>query len=195
MGIMGSAPKSFPFDNPGDTCTGVIITEPEEVDQTDQDTAEVKRWANGQAKKVWKIRLLTELRNPDDPFDEGERTLWVKWKSLDAIRNAVRAAGAKDLEVGGILALRLTGFGVAEKRGYNPPKEWAAKYTPPPPQSKSDGFMDSGSTKQAAPDNLESQRVAQKAQQATVLERLKAAGMSAEPVSGANPGFAEEPPF
>lgn len=190
MGFMGGTANSFPFDNVGDTVTGYVVAEPEEMDQTDQDTGEVKTWANGQAKKVWKIRLLTELRDPDDPFDEGERTIWIKWKSLDAVRKAVRAAGAKDIEVGGKLQLCFSDE-TPMGRGKNPAKEWTARYAPPPPGSKSSGLMDSGSTKKAAPENLEEQRTGQKSK-GTVLDKLKAAGFTAEPVGD---GFGDTPPF
>ena len=185
MGIMGGKANSFPFDEVGDTCTGYVIADPEEMDQTDQDTGETKRWPNGQAKKVWKVRLLTELRDPDDPFDEGERTIWLKWKSLEAVRKAVRAASARDIEIGGRLQLCFSAETDTGVRGKNKIKEWTARYAPPAPGSKSSGMMDSTPAK--APENLEDQR-----QKATVLERLKAAGMSATSVDD---GFGDEVPF
>lgn len=190
MGIMGGKGNSFPFDEIGDTCTGYIIAEPEEMDQTDQDSGEVKRWPNGQAKKVWKITLQTELRNPDDPEDEGIRTLWVKWKSLAAVRDAVRAAGARDLEVGGRLALCFSAETDTGVRGKNKIKEYTARYASPPPGSKNSGFMDApakAAPASAAPETLEESR-----QKNTVLERLRAAGINAEPVDD---GFGNEIPF
>ena len=130
---MGSGGKSVPFENPGDTVTGTVLAPPEKRQQTDMDDGKPKTIEDGTPMFGFVVRLQTDLRDPEDPFDNGERTLFLKWKSLEAVRAAIKAVGAPGLQVGGRLSLRLTGFGQRKKVGHNPPKLWAAQYVPPDP--------------------------------------------------------------
>jgi len=126
----GSAP-SVPFEQVGDTVTGIITSPPEKRVQTDED-GNPKTFKSGDVKYMWMVRIQTSLRNPQDPFDTGERGLFLKWKSLEAVQTAVRASGAKSLQVGGTLTLTLAGFGQRASAMYSPPKLWTAHYTPAP---------------------------------------------------------------
>ncbi len=141
--FMGGGGQSVRFDNVGDTVTGVILARPEKKAQTDTETGEVKKFASGETRYIFTVRIQTELRDPQDPADTGERTLYLKWKSLEAVRNAVRATGAPGLEPGGVLTLTLVGFGPKTKAAWNPPKLWAAQYAPP---NHNDAFMGQQST-------------------------------------------------
>lgn len=134
--FMGGGAKSFPFDNPGDTVTGKILSIVKRQ-QTDMKTGEPKVWANGDPRFMYTITLQTDLR--DDDFDDGQRTVNVKWKSQRAVQDAVRAAGGKKPEIGGLLSLKYVKDGIGE-RGQVPPKEWAAMYRLPELQ-QTDGFM------------------------------------------------------
>jgi hypothetical protein len=49
----------------------------------------------------------------------------------DAIRDAIKAAGARVLEPGGKLAVQFTAFGEDEAGTGNPPKFYAAQYKRP----------------------------------------------------------------
>jgi hypothetical protein len=72
----------------------------------DYQTGEPKTYPSGDP--VTGIRVTLETT----PGDEGSRVmLWAeKWNMLQAISYAVKAAGARDLEVGGDLAVVFTGL-------------------------------------------------------------------------------------
>lgn len=140
--MSGGGAKSFPFDNVGDSVTG-FITSIQKRQQTDLTTGEPKTWQNGEPRWMYSITLQTELS--EDAFDDGLRSINVKWKSLDAIRAAVREVGASKPEVGGKIMLRYAANG--PKGNFpQPPKLWEAKYRKPEPKPVDDDFMDGGTT-------------------------------------------------
>jgi hypothetical protein len=139
---MGGGYKTFPFDNIGDTVRGTVIELPVKEQQRDMDTNEPSYWDDEKTKPKWMFRLMLQTNLHDDDMDDGVRALYLSWKRLDAVRQAVRDAKQKTIEVGGDLALRFLEFGPATKRGFNPPKiGWKAWYKPPVPQAEP-GFMD-----------------------------------------------------
>jgi len=128
--LMGGGVASAKFENHGDQIAGTIDDEPQAVQQTDFTTGEPLTWPNGDPRMQVVVTLATDLR--DDSEDDGLRKVYIKGKSMTAaVRDAVRAAGAKGLERGGQLTVTYTGDGVAERRGINPPKLYAASYAPP----------------------------------------------------------------
>lgn len=137
--IMGGGSKAARFDGVGVTVTGVI----EDISakqQTDFTTGEPLVWPNGDPRMQVLVRMQTDLH--EDADDDGVRTLYVKGKSLTgAVRDAVRKAGAKGLDVGGRLTVTYTGDGPQEKRGINPPKLYAADYTPPSPAAAANAAL------------------------------------------------------
>lgn len=140
--FMGGGFKTFPFDNVGDRVSGVVISLPVKEQQRDMQTNELATWDNGQPKWMYRLQIQTELRDATDQFDDGIRTLYLSWKRLDAVRAAVRAAGCKNIELGGQLALQFTEFGPKTRAGFSPPKiGWKAWYKPPV-QEAEPAFMD-----------------------------------------------------
>ena len=136
--FMGSGFKTFPFDNPGDMVSGTVVELPTKEQQRDMKTGEPKVWPDGRPQWMFRVTILTELR--DDEQDDGIRTLYLSWKRLDAVRNAIRAAGAQNIEVGGKLALRFDAYGPQTQKGFNPPKVgWTAWYKVP---EATPAFMD-----------------------------------------------------
>lgn len=134
--FMGGGSKTFPFDTVGDEVTGRIISI-QQRQQTDMKTNEPAFWGDGKPKMMFTIALQTNIREDED--DDGVRTINVRWKSQEAIQKAVKLAGAKKPEVGGILTMKFTGEGVATQKGFNKPKFWSAHYIPP---DASASFMD-----------------------------------------------------
>lgn len=133
--LMGGG-KSFSFPNIGDKVTGEV-TAIDAAPQTDIKTGEVLRWKDGSPKMQVIVTLATELE--EDAGDDGARRVYLKGGgkgTLGAVKTAVKAAGASKLEVGGTLAIAYTGDGEPTQRGYNPPKQYQAKYTPPAPVSQ-----------------------------------------------------------
>lgn len=130
--LMGGG-KSAKFDKHGDSITGVITAEPELRQQTDFKTGKALFWDNGDPIMQMVVRLQTEQREDSD--DDGIRAVYLKGgfknpTTQKAVADAVRAAGAKGLAVGGTLTLTYTGDGQAQSGGY-PPKFYSASYTPP----------------------------------------------------------------
>ena len=141
--FMGGGFKTFPFDNVGDRVAGVVVQTPVKEQQRDMVTNELSFWDNRQPKWMYRLQIQTELRDSDDPYDDGIRTLHLSWKRLDAVRAAIRAAGAKNIEIGGQLALQFTEFGPVTKKGFNAPKIGFKAWYKPPIQEAEPAFMDS----------------------------------------------------
>lgn len=139
--LMGGGVPSAKFDGIGVSVTGVI----EDIvasQQTDFTTGEPKFWPNGDKMMQVVVTLATDQRDPSITEDDGLRKIYVKGKSLTgAVRDAVRKAGAKGLDVGGRLTVTYTGDGPQEKRGINPPKLYAADYTPPSPAAAANAAL------------------------------------------------------
>lgn len=131
--LMGGGAKSAKFENVGDKISGTI-TAAEVTQQTDLTDGTPKTWDNGDPMMQLVVTIATDLREDED--DEGTRKLYLKGSkpttSLGAVRAAIKAAGAKGLEIGGTLSVAYTGDGEPTKRGFTAPKQYAAKYTPPP---------------------------------------------------------------
>jgi len=130
--FMGGGSKTFPFDTVGDSITGRILSISKRQ-QTDMQTNELAFWADGKPKLMYSFQLQTKIREDED--DDGIRVINVRWKSQEAVQKAVKLAGAKKPEVGGILTLNFTGEGVATQRGFSKPKFWSSVYIPPDPSA------------------------------------------------------------
>jgi hypothetical protein len=131
--FMGGGKQGVQFEAIGDSVTGILLAEPEKRVQTDMDSGEVKTFKDGSPRTLFAVRLQTTLRDPNDPFDTGERMIFLKWKSLEAVVQAIRRAGAPGPQVGGQLTLTLIGLEEPAKRGWSKVKVWGAEYMPPPP--------------------------------------------------------------
>lgn len=119
---------------PGAVVTGKVITS-EVVAVRDMQGA-IKRWEDGNEQKQLCVTLHNaEWADPDNP--DGERRLFAKGSKkaesksmLAAVIEALRKVDAK-LEAGGTLTVRYLGEGEPSQRGFNPPKQFAAKYEKP----------------------------------------------------------------
>jgi hypothetical protein len=78
-----------------------------------------------------RVVLSTDQRDPEDPEDSGERAVYIRGNMQRAVAQAVRAASAPGLEVGGKLLIKYVADGKAARRGFNPPKVYEAKYRAP----------------------------------------------------------------
>jgi hypothetical protein len=145
--MQGGQSRSVPFENVGDTVTGLVLGPPEKRNQLNEDGT-VRTFDSGDPRTMFMVNIQTELRDPTDPTDTGIRSLYLKWKSQEAVVAAVRLSGAKGLRAGGLLTLTLTGFGTKTNPKYSPPKLWSAVYVPP---EEGTGFMDTPQPAQAPP--------------------------------------------
>jgi hypothetical protein len=91
-------------------------------------TEELDFWPSGDPKMQIVVTVDTNLRDPEDPNDQGRRRLHITPRMMPAVREAVRNAHAKGITVGGRLALCWTS---GSGQGAGNAKEWAAEYSPP----------------------------------------------------------------
>ncbi|GGS88317.1 hypothetical protein ACFFV7_51080 [Nonomuraea spiralis] len=149
--LMGGGIPSAKFDTIGTTVGGPISTPPKVEQQKDLDTGELKFWNDGKPMMQMVVTVQTEIRDPEIVDDDGQRAFYIKANSLKAVRDAVRRAGAKGIEVGGTLTLTYTGDGEQKTRGKNPPKLYSATYAPPSAVAANDFLTGGQPAPQAAP--------------------------------------------
>lgn len=126
---------SCKFKTPGETHTGVITEISDRMPVTKYGTTDPDYWPDGSPKQQVVITLATDERDPEDPNDTGERSLWVTESRkagtiLAAIIQATRQTNAK-LEIGGTLSVSFTGHDPNSKNPAQPRKLYAATYQPP----------------------------------------------------------------
>lgn len=129
--MKGSGGAAFPFKNIGDWVEGEILSV-EERQSTDIKTKEPAFWKDGSPKMMYVVNLQTDLQESGE--DDGQRAVFLRWMSLRAVQDAVKAAGASNIEIGGKLRLMYSGDAPAE-RGAVPPKQWKAWYKKADPVS------------------------------------------------------------
>lgn len=145
--FMGTSVPSAKFKNPGDSVRGTVCREPisqqaREYDADNPGGGELAFWKkSGQPIMQAVIDVQTDQRDPLVEGDSGIRRVYVKdhggkyekgsGRIRDAFRDAVTAAGARGIEVGGYLEVTYTGPGVG--KGAIPPKLFRVTYRPPQP--------------------------------------------------------------
>ena len=137
--LFGGGGKAARFENIGDTVEG-RIENVEVAQQTDMETNAPLTWPDGRPREQLVITLQTDLREGDD--DDGIRRAFAKGGKYeaqegtgtsmkDAIADAVRKAGCKSIDEGGILKIGHTGLAKKTNRGFQAAKLYRATYTPP----------------------------------------------------------------
>lgn len=134
--LMGGGVKSAKFMGRNNPVQLTITQEPEVRQQTDYNTKEPKFFKNGDPMMQLVVTGTTDQRDPEDTDDDGTRAFYVKGKQLTSVvRDAVKAAGAKGIQVGGVLTLtwvsggpRYDGDTTWMKEN---PKVYAAQYQKP----------------------------------------------------------------
>lgn len=112
---------SFSFDaDPGTEHGGVIVDLPDAMHKRNYDTKELEYWPAqpGQAPRPkWTFPVIcqTDHNDPSIQDDDGQRAHYLEYKKLDAVKKAVRAAGAEKLEVGGEVYIKLLGGGSKDR--------------------------------------------------------------------------------
>lgn len=137
--LMGSSVPSCSFLTIGDKHEGQIIAVEMGV-QRDLQTNKPKTWDDGTPMKQMIVTLQTDERDGQVENDNGVRKLYIGSKGMrEALAAAVKLANESGIALGGRLGMKYTRDGVATTRGFNPPKEYAARYEPPT-VSVSDGY-------------------------------------------------------
>lgn len=131
-GFFTSGAKALSFLTPGTTHTGVITEDPYVQQQIDPVTSEPKTWKNGDPMLQLVVPVMTNYRDPEIEDDDGSRRLFIGNQGMrNAVSKAVKAAGAKGLDVGGTITVRYTHEGERTNPALNPPKFYDAHYVPP----------------------------------------------------------------
>jgi hypothetical protein len=149
--LMAGGVTSAKFPDPGTTVAGTIAREPEVQQQRDFTTGEPKFWEDGKPMQQLQVILATSERDPSVPDDDGQRAVYVKGNMLKAVREAIRKSGADGIKVGGTLQVTYTGDGDTSRRGMNPPKLYAATYTPPTTAAANEFLGGNGEEQPATP--------------------------------------------
>lgn len=126
--LMGSGVRSIKWRDHqiGHTVIGTICEPPKVEQMKKYQSDELDFWPSGDPKMQIVVVLQTELR--DDGEDDGRRRLYIEPRMMACVRDAVKAAGAKGLEVGGRLAIRwISGTGQGEGNA----RQFAAEYAGP----------------------------------------------------------------
>src|SRR5690554_4215766 len=94
--------KTAKFDGIGVSITGTVVSA-EARQRIDMDTDKPATWDDGSPQMQVVVVLATDERDPADPEDDGNRVVYIKsWgPQMRALREAVKAAGLKDIPVGG----------------------------------------------------------------------------------------------
>lgn len=132
--LFGSGAKSCSFGKPGDQPgamhSGVILSVGT-VQRTNFQTKQPEFWDDGRPKMQIALRIQTAERDPADLKDDGIRTLFVRGgKQMDAVRAAVEAVEAPELEVGATITVQWTGVDTDGQT-----RLWAAGYQRPTPET------------------------------------------------------------
>ncbi|WP_420169038.1 hypothetical protein [Streptomyces violaceoruber] len=128
--LMGGGVTSAKFPTIGTTVGGRITERPTVEQQKDFTTGEAKFWDDGKPQMQLVVTVATNDIDPSNPDDDGARRIYVKGQMKNAVAQAVRTAGARGLEVGGILSVTYSADGVAKNPRFNAPKNFTAHYTP-----------------------------------------------------------------
>lgn len=143
IGMGGGGAPGFKFTTIGDTIEG-DITDLEEAQIIDPDTNEPQYWPGGQPKMQIIVTLQTDYTAGEgiDPEkysgeDDGVRRIWIKGHLYTATREAVKTAGCKSIDVGGVIKVRFDSIGEKKKVTHSPPKLYKVRYTAPPAASVS----------------------------------------------------------
>lgn len=130
MSLFASASgSSVKFTNPGDTFTGQVTAQPFEKQQTIFGTqGQLAYYAPkaGQVEGDPKMQIVVPM------IDQAgnEQTLYVASPRMKkAIGQAMTAAGANDISVGGVLTVTFTAF--EQGKGAQPAKAFTASYQAP----------------------------------------------------------------
>jgi hypothetical protein len=159
----GAKSAAFPDRAFGTIIGGTITDEPRMMQQRDYTTSDPMFYPDsGQPMMQLVVHVQTDLRDPDDPADDGVRAIYVKGQLRQAVINAMRGTGDKVPRKGGTLRVRYDrDEPVTLKNGKpgNPQKIYAAQYLPPAARGAADFLAEDGngngaaqtSTTQAAP--------------------------------------------
>ncbi|WNM74149.1 hypothetical protein SEA_NERGAL_58 [Mycobacterium Phage Nergal] len=151
--LAGGGVPSGKFKAHGDTVGGPIAVEPSQTQQTNMD-GDLLTWPDGSPRMQLVVTVQTDNRDPSIEDDDGKRRLFIKGEMKKAVQQAVIAAGARGLDVGGELHVTYVGDGEPARRGLTAPKLYQARYIKPSAAALATPAAAAAPTAAAAPANL-----------------------------------------
>lgn len=132
--LLSDTGASATFTNVGDKIGG-LITATARRQARDYSTGQPDTWDDGSPKENIVITVDTGRPDPNIPDDDGIRSVYVKWwgEQAKALKDAIKAAGARGLIPGGHFEAEFVGLGESTKRGFSAPKIFHYTYQPPNP--------------------------------------------------------------
>lgn len=130
MTALAPRPKydSVKFTNPGDSVTGLIVDfadAPVNVYNSNPPIPEY--WDEAKTRPKMQTRVTVQVEGRHEPVN-----LWVKPGAMtNAVRDALTAAKAGDIEADGIISMTYVRNDPDSKNPANPKKLFAATYEPP----------------------------------------------------------------
>lgn len=120
---------------------GVIVDEPVVQQMTEMGTGRPLFWDAERTRP--KNQMIVTLRcdgtkggalderNPQNPHDDGKRRLYIRGYMVNAVRDALQAAGAEGLRLGGELYVAWVDEKPSKTPSFDPARLYAARYVPP----------------------------------------------------------------
>jgi hypothetical protein len=124
--------RGISFPNVGDSVTGTIVAVHPPEQSTDPATNTPAFDRTGKPKMQVRIDLETAQRDPEDPDDDGARTLYVRGWMRGSIADALREVGETEPKPGGVLTVTFTHQEKPTSPGLSGIKKFTAAYKPPP---------------------------------------------------------------
>lgn len=130
----GGGATAWKFDEPGTRRVGTVAAPPQARQERDYDSnnpggGKPKFFPSGDPIMGIVVDVQTTERDASSSEDSGLRTFYIEGRYIkDAVRTAIRSAGAAGLEVGGVIDVTFTHReDPMDKRSR---KFWQVKYTP-----------------------------------------------------------------
>jgi len=143
MGIFDQSAGSpaFAFNQIGARVQGYVVGEPVvkpqmKFDGSGKPTDIPDTWTSGDPKMKVIIQVQTQFRDPEMEDDDGVRGIYAVISNSEgscfrAIKDAIKAAGRKDIEPGAFLDVWYAADDPKSSNPRNPRKLYGAQYTPP----------------------------------------------------------------
>jgi len=168
FGSTGKGPASAKLSNIGDSVQGIIFKRQRLEEQDDDGNVVLNQW--GKPKPLVVLWLATDLRDPENPEDDGARRLWLKGNGLWTLQEFIRVNDLKPPAFGGKIKEWVESLKPNTIKTRKPMKVHGAMYADPKPEwkiiaqeyldrwdkPKADGFDDSFDQRTAAATPAES---------------------------------------
>lgn len=120
-------PASLTVREINDVAGGIIFKQERLEERDDDGNVKMNEW--GKPKPLYVSWVITDLRDPSNPEDDGARRIWWKGNSLYELREFLKLNQLGSPKSGGYIAQKLIGKRPSGKP--QPMKLHAATYSPP----------------------------------------------------------------